>query len=157
MIPKYLECTTHIGPLARAASRISGVIWDLGAGWYSTPLLHGISDRVISFETDPEWTDKINEVCPDSVVLIRDWNCIWEFPKPSVAFIDCYAGGDRASCAERLLDGGTFIVAHDTEREYWAPIFAAAKYHATFKAMLPWTSYFSRFPFPESLGVKSEQ
>jgi hypothetical protein len=145
------DCATHIGPLARAVAILGGPVWELGVGWYSTSIIHALFDDVVSFETDLTWAEKLRTIAKGKIVLVKDWEEIFQRALPKLAFIDCYTGEARIMCATLLLEGGVFIVAHDTEQDYWNPVLRTARFVRTFDLLKSHTSYLSNLPFAERL------
>jgi len=139
-------CASHMPALALAVMKFGPRVLELGAGGYSTPLLHAISPSVVTLETDRSWVETLWPVAGNKLRLVSnmvagaaamvkdDWD---------VVFIDCYLGQDRVACAEMFLNKPCCIVAHDTERDYWQPLLKRVKHQRHFRTLLPHTSYLS--------------
>jgi hypothetical protein len=106
--------------LMEAVQRTTGAIVELGAGWFSTPLLHWMCSRterrLVSYETSPEYHWKLESFCEPwhDVRLVSDWDDA-ELEQPwGVALIDHKPGLRRREDVKRLKDWAQAIVIHDT-------------------------------------------
>ena len=147
---------THFPILAGAVARTQGPILELGAGHFSTPMLHMMclekNRRLVTVEGDPEWlkTFKILETPwhefhhmkigrEDDFTLIdeADW---------AVVLVDHRPASRRIREIERLKDRAIFIVVHDTEDErayHYESTLAKFTYRTDWKAYRVWTSVVS--------------
>jgi hypothetical protein len=120
---------THIPALVHAAVNASGPILELGAGDYSTPLLHALGREAWTLDSDADWLkrfealqcDRIVGACQHRFIEIPDWNDLNNFGRDiepwGVVFVDFggpqymlrgWSAGLFRSCAD-------FIVCHDSE------------------------------------------
>lgn len=138
--------SSHVPALALAVQSYGCRVLEIGAGWYSTPLLHLLSPHVLTLETDPTWAKRFAAVAHDQILLVPDLisavreqlSRTWD-----VVFLDSEHGADRVACADLFLDQPCCIVGHDTEWAYWSPILAKVKYTRHFDFMMPRTSFMS--------------
>ena len=141
------DCATHIAPLALAIKRFGGRVLEIGCGWYSTQLIHAMSDCAITLENDSSWYQKLRPSIGGQFYHIKDIPAtvrnMAEKQKFDVVFVDCYEGIDRVECSKLFLDLPCCIVAHDTERPYWSELLASIKYKRHFKILTPNTSWLS--------------
>jgi len=151
-IPKRYDGTntlistgTHIPLLAACIAHTSlekGPVVELGAGHYSTPLLHYLcaamgGRQLLTCDSDPDWIAKFADLARPwhSFQLIEDWGTCDLFNRNwSVAFVD---HGDRPGRGESvacLADRAGLVVAHDTEpaRKYYGYDAAFAKFKYRF-------------------------
>lgn len=89
----------------------------MGAGWYSTPLLHGLCDaldrELWTFEQDPEWLENIRP----------GWETFWhrfneDFPEdfqPGLVFVDDNANWRAGNIRWAQEHNAQMVVCHDTE------------------------------------------
>jgi hypothetical protein len=145
---------THQRFLLRAALRTNGPILELGAGWYSTPLLHEIAvfqcRYLLTQDNDPTWFKSIasefkgryyhDVECP---VDRKSWNRVnrWGMvfvdhgPRPEEPLNDkgLLNALDRAQAVLDLVDRADVFVLHDTQTkvrwEYdWDKVLPLFKY-----------------------------
>lgn len=109
--------SSHIEALAWAVARTKGPVVEMGAGWYSTPLLHGLCEALgrdlWTFEQDDRWREQVSRAWKSET---HHWN--EDFPegfKPGLVFVDD-AAGNRAGNIEWAREHKAQMVAvHDTE------------------------------------------
>lgn len=101
---------THLEALAWAFAHTEGPVLELGAGWYSTPMLNGLAEatgrRLVTVEDRLEVPWPTVAPGPDGTHPAEDdaWGLV---------FVD---HGDAARRAESVLRyRGTTVVVHDTE------------------------------------------
>lgn len=118
---------THLCALVGAVARTTGPVLELGAGEYSTPILHELceaSGRVLwSVDHEADWlgvfrarfetdTHKFVHVADTRGTWI-DWRIAWD-----VVLVDHRPAWIRRDAIEECLVrpyGPTYVVAHDTE------------------------------------------
>lgn len=113
--------STHIGPLAWAVtSRPDGTLVEMGGGWYSTPVLHGIAEvtgqEVITVESEPDFLDALADYWPAPWhFYVLDPAYAMPVQGAAVVFID--AGTiERALIVDAARESGAhLVVVHDTE------------------------------------------
>ena len=109
---------THLTTLLRAVRATTGPIWEFGAGLYSTPFLHAISeidDRpLVTYENSPGFHEWASHFATElhRVELVTDWDSLDLSNPCSVAFID-HAPGDRRQKEMARLLHAEYVVAHD--------------------------------------------
>jgi hypothetical protein len=148
---------THAPILAQALMQTDGPVFEFGAGWGSTPLLHALCRwrKLTTYETNVEWLQKFlplkntyHELLP-----MHDWQKFMdENPnlRMSLALVDCQPGEMRAPLIRWLRDKCTYVVVHDTETDYatgadykYEPEFKLYKYRADYRFMRPYTTVVS--------------
>lgn len=144
------DAATHIPALVEAIERYGKCVLEIGVGCYSTTVIAGLcpAERVIHLDSHAGWMKFLEPIIAGgNTAVARDivaaaiglkdvlpWN---------VVFIDCEKGEDRAAIAKAYLDVRCCIVAHDTERDYWADVIRIARYQRHFRTVKPNTSFFS--------------
>lgn len=121
--------STHNEALAYAVASTDGPVVELGAGWYSTPLLHGLCEQ-----TGRELYTV--EAIPDFLALFRPWMRSWHHlihdtsmtipvPGAGVVFVDhdqypgrtdpWHDGPSRGDSVRAAAAVARIVVCHDTE------------------------------------------
>lgn len=164
---------SHFPFLAAAIQRCNGLVVEMGCGWGSTPLIHYLATRAVSYEMDGEWLARFKgyesdrhrlfEVRPSAASNSREHNAIqgWidlaehlsEGMDCEVLFLDQSPGEARVPCAEILKNSAKLIVCHDTEADEpgsggnygWRRLDGIFKYKRTVKRIIPWTTIYSNF------------
>jgi len=112
--------STLVPVLAACAAATSGPVLELGAGWYSTPLLASLcrGRKVLSLESDMQTMQALQPVVSDTVQLrfVVDWAEAESIDKPGwgLAVIDHKPPARRRIDLERLRDNAAVIVIHDS-------------------------------------------
>ena len=114
------EYTTHIPMLIKTVQMTDGPVLELGAGLFSTPLLHWLclGRDLFTYETNPDYYNFAKKFRTNNhrTRLVDDWDKIdidnthW-----SVVFVDHGPVGRRVIDLIRLKDKADYIVIHDTE------------------------------------------
>lgn len=146
---------THLEALAWAAARTgTGPILELGVGWYSTPVLHGIAqaqDReLISVEANEayrrwasdRWATLFHRIVapgPDGLHPEVDLEELIRYRAPLV-FVDHGIGWRRQESVKRYRGVASLIVVHDTEPAARSQYPGLAEELASF----PWRREFGR-------------
>ena len=111
--------STHLEALAWAVSHTHGTVVELGAGWYSTPMLHGLCEgrrHLITIDHDPEWLGRFSS-------YISDWHTLSvdpDFRLPDIPIDVVLVDHGNAATRGRSIREATkarYIVVHDTEDE----------------------------------------
>jgi len=127
---------THIAPLTAAALSTKGTIIEMGAGDYSTPLLHEIAKAqnrpLITYETDKQWLINFIDLevfktkVSHFIEPVANWDQV-EVRPCGLLFIDHAPAERRIIDIERFMRAAQVIVVHDSEkRSYY-------KYDQVFK------------------------
>ena len=113
---------SHLPVLVRALKVTSGPVVELGAGMYSTPILHALCEaegrRLVTYENAPEYYEwalryqsSLHDVCKVDVWADVDLASVnW-----AVAFVDHAPNGTRWQEMLRLTHA-EYVVAHDSNR-----------------------------------------
>ena len=142
----YDVYSTHLPALARAVHKLGGPVLELGAGWYSTPMIRALCDDVTTLENYGNWVSELSGVCGNSkIIQTQDFyrDTLPYLKKPwQIVFVDCDTAEQRVWAVSQLSNT-VCIVGHDTENSYWAPCLAQFKYVKHWKFQTPHTSYMS--------------
>ena len=144
------EYTTHMPMLIKCVQMTDGAVLELGAGLFSTPLLHWLlaeSRRdLFTYESDEKYLDfSISFRSRHHVIrLVDDWDKIDISGKWSVAFID-QVTERRAIDAIRLKDNCDYVVLHDSETDHYkySTVYPHFKYRYDWTFCKPWTTVIS--------------
>ena len=155
---------SHYPVLAAAVARTKGPVLELGCGYGSTYMLHYMcAERfLVTADTNLDWLHKFSEgyACPrkHEFIHVDKWEefSFLEATKWSVAFVDNQPGEMRTPLIRRLKGRTTFIVAHDSERDYdtganykYEEVIPLFKYVSEWKRVRPYTLILSdEQPFP---------
>jgi len=115
--------STHQEALVWAASRTTGSIVELGGGWYSTPILHGLCEpgrrELWTVEAEAEWLHAVKpwQRSWHHLVLDPGLNIPAQAGRPGMVFVDHDATppGRSASIRQAAERGASIIVVHDTQ------------------------------------------
>lgn len=140
---------THMACLVAAAVHTDGPILEMGAGDYSTPLLHSVCSKneryLLSTDTDQKWLSYFTDMENDwhKFKYVKVYEDDWEInPQPnewdaiggdrhwSVVFIDHRPGERRVIDIARLRNNTEIFVVHDTEQSeyYYEPLLSSFRY-----------------------------
>jgi hypothetical protein len=144
----HKQMGSHIPVLLKVIPKTEGAVCEMGAGIYSTPILHLLTQgrTLYTYETDKEYLHYAHKFQTknhrirnmDTVDFDRHW---------SVVFIDHYnkPRGRRGDDAMKFKNAD-IIILHDTEQpeEYgYDKVFPHFKYRADFTECVPNTSIVS--------------
>jgi hypothetical protein len=119
--------TTHMGVLVKVLAMSSGDVVELGAGPFSTPLLHWVCKdmrrKLISYETNPEYYQYARQFRSyfHKIVFIEDWDTMDTITRRGVVFVDHHPMPRRGVEAIRFKDSADYVVMHDTELAKYYP------------------------------------
>jgi hypothetical protein len=128
----------------------NGPVLELGAGIFSTPLLHWLCEekkrKLVTFEDVKKYYRfaKQYRSKTHSVEFVEDWDKIKIDKHWSVALID-HPENRRVKDALRLKDRADYIIIHDTQDSVYGydKIWPHFKYIYHWKYCKPWTSVLS--------------
>lgn len=116
--------SSHIPLLVGAVAATRGKVVELGAGFYSTPVLQALCTaqgrELTTIETDREWLNKFAFEKPCTGLLIDNWEELHRFGsllECDVAFIDVAPAEARAELIHTMKRWARVIVVHDVEVE----------------------------------------
>lgn len=115
------ETTTYMPLLIRAVLATRGPILEMGAGLFSTPLLHWFCAEngrpLVTLEKDREFYEFARKFQSKTHTIrhVDDWKTIDTKTHWSVVLVD--QDSDRALTAIRLKDSADVIILHDTDQE----------------------------------------
>jgi predicted O-methyltransferase YrrM len=133
---------SHIAPLASALMAFpTGPVLELGAGHYSTPLMHALcaGRELVTMETDARWLAPFMGLrsrfhaltTSDDELLSREWG---------VVFVDCAPAALRGRLLKKLTHCGV-VVMHDAEAGHYGLAEALPLYRNALmsRRLKPWT------------------
>jgi hypothetical protein len=155
------DYATHCRVLASALVQSDGPILELGAGTYSTPLIHHLAGRrpILTVDHNPAWLAKFAPlassshtlcVCPQDGDGLPEWNKLPYALDWSVALVDQSPACARVCSIAALADHCQWIVVHDTDCQtyYHDALLRQFKYRFDDKLNSPATTVISnRVPF----------
>lgn len=154
---------THYPFLAAAlAARPSGPVLELGAGDWSTVMLHYMCEaqrrRLLTVDSNANWVGKFDYLQSTSheIKVIADWTEMFDpygADRWAVVFVDCAPPEARGKLIQRLRPKTDLFVLHDTEPPppphtssdpygYNAAL-QTFQYRQDFKIVMPWTTLVS--------------
>lgn len=143
--------STHMAMLIKVVQLTDGPIFEMGAGLYSTPLLHWLCAenhrKLVTLETDPIYLDLAKKYRSRNHRIINDINKLsknhW-----SVVLIDGDTD-DRANIAIKFKDCADYILLHDSnepDKVYgYDKVYPLFKYRYDWKFATPWVTVLSNF------------
>lgn len=129
MTPVIENYSTHQPLLTAAVVSTTGAVVELGAGFYSTPLLQSLcvsqNRKLWTFENNSEWMLKFlpkdgSNPHPHCFSLLDSWSDLERFGedlKCDVAFIDVDPASERGHLINVMRRWAKIIVVHDVETE----------------------------------------
>lgn len=145
---------THMPMLIKTVQRTQGPVMEIGAGLYSTPLLHWLCKerniRLITYENDPEFfkVAKGFQSRNHRIRFVNDWSEIDGDTHWGVVLIDHHPEEQRGKDVIRLKDKADYLVLHDSEKEVqygYDKAWSHFKYRYDWKECKPWTTVLSNF------------
>ena len=146
--------TTHMPMLIKTVQMSKGPILELGAGIFSTPLLHWLcsedSRRLDTYESHPDYYDfaKRFQSKYHRIHLTKDWQDIDLKKHYSVVLIDHWPEKQRGIDVIKLKNNADYIVLHDSELEKkygYDKVWKHFKYIYHWKFCTPHTTILSNF------------
>jgi hypothetical protein len=154
---------THMAPLLTAITHTQGPILEMGAGDYSTPLIHAVCSknhrRIVTVETDHNWLTQFLDLKTTWHTLVylpvyhqdgtlRDahlWNTVGEGCHWGIIFVDHRPGERRVVDILRLKGNADIMVVHDTEEAsyHFEPALNQFKYRYDYKRYTVYTTLVS--------------
>jgi hypothetical protein len=157
-ISRAKEYSTHNSMLIKTVLMSKGPVLEVGAGFYSTPLLHWLCknlDRLlITYESDPTFFAFARNFMSRGhrIRFIKNWDDMDFKTHYGVVLIDHSPKRPRTRGMDALKfkDTADYIVIHDTgpviEEKYgYEAIWPHFKYRYTWKEAQPWTTVVSNF------------
>lgn len=149
---------SHIPILIKVMENSKGSVLELGAGYFSTPVLYWLckaqNREFVSYENDKEW----QKIFGDVVTYIDNWDKAPIDKKWGVVFIDHKPAKRRIKDIKRLAKLADYVVVHDAqtshEKQYkyhWA--FPLYKYKYMFDKVWPPTLVLSNFKDLKNLDI----
>lgn len=160
MIPKISTTASHQHLLVRHVINTVGPVLELGAGFYSSRILHEIckaQDRkLVTLEGHKDFAGKFADLNygKHTVKHVADWNKFdWQpilDEKWSVIFVDHAPGERRIVDMAALADTTEYMLVHDSETGSYGyePVFDTFKYRYDDKTYPTWTTAVSNLKEP---------
>lgn len=156
-----IRYSTFLPMLLTVMERTTGDVLELGAGVFSTPVLHWLCEkqkrRLLTIESDPLWhrfTSKYLRTQYHKFIHVANWDDAKRFINKEwdVALIDHSPSGRRVTEIRVLANLAKYLVVHDSEpwkeREYhYSQIYPLFKYRFNFDLADHQTAVLSNF-FP---------
>ena len=138
---------THLPVLVEALALTKGPVLELGAGDWSTPILHQLCwDReLVTVEPVPEWRARFEGMASERHLILSSVCADLETTRWGVVFVDGLSG-DRAQHLA-MFDADIFVV-HDTNKAAMYPDLAEVidgfPYKHVFSDLIPHTTMLTR-------------
>lgn len=148
------EKSTHNPMLIKTILISEGPVLEIGAGFFSTPLMHWLCKlmkrKLVTYENNPDYYQFARKfVSRDhSIKLIKDWGEMDYKTHWGVILMDHNPDERRADDVISFKDNADYIVIHDTDREdkyHMEKAWPHFKYRYTWKDCRPWTTVVSNF------------
>lgn len=152
--------STHIPMLIKTVMISQGPVLEIGAGIYSTPLLHWLcktmNRKLITYENSPDYYHFAKKFASNghSIRYIESWDGLDFKTHWGVVLIDHDPDSRRVVDLINFKDKADYIVVHDTDLEgqfHWEEAWPHFKYRHTWKDCRPWTTVVSNFKDLSSL------
>jgi hypothetical protein len=146
--------SSHNAVLIKVIMRSEGDIIEMGAGPFSTPLLHWLCKdrglRLRTYENDPFYYNFASQFQSNShsIRKIENWNDLELKGHLGIIFIDHHPMEQRGIDVIRFKDYADYLILHDTEKPEtygYQDIWKHFKYSYSWKECRPWTSVVSNF------------
>ncbi len=146
--------STHLPVLMQAIAKTSGDVLELGAGLFSTPLLHWLvaakGRKLVSFDNDPrfyEWAGSLANQY-HRIVFVKNWDDAWIEKPWDVVLVDHSPDERRIVEVRRLANLARYLIIHDSNGRYeknyhYSKIYKLFKYHLDFTEAEPSTTVLS--------------
>ena len=143
--------STHIPVLIKIFGISDGPIMELGAGVYSTPILHWLCSEtkrtLITYESDQEFISFAKEFESEfhTVKHISSYLDISNTDNYGMIFID-HAGHTRGYTAIHFKNSADYVIIHDSNvirKNKYQLAFPEFKYRKDFTQYEPWTTVLS--------------
>jgi len=151
---------SHLVPLMACVCATRGAVLEIGAGHWSTPMLHRYCTaggrRLVTLDNDRKWIEQFADmrVCEHELHGCKYDDVLPALAKQqwSVVFLDQSPGGRRAADAMLFRDSADYILSHDySGAEVYEP-FAAVLDNWLYGAVArfsPSTLVLGRVPLPQ--------
>jgi hypothetical protein len=145
------DYTTHMPMLIKVVQMTSGPVLELGAGVFSTPLLHWLcaesGRRLDTYEDVADCYHFAHKFRSRNhrIHFVEDWDAVEFAGHWDVVFID-HTTGRRSVDALRLKDKADYIILHDSEAEKhygYDKVWPEFRYIYHWKNCQPWTTVVS--------------
>jgi hypothetical protein len=131
--------------------RTRGAVLELGAGSYSTPLLHLLCGkrRLVTGDSDADWLGEFSSLRSNTHEFhhVVDWSAWSQIDgKWAVAFVDHWPEPRRPDDIRRLKNNCTFIVVHDANTVLHRDnpdLLSEFRHVHTYDFLEPWTAVLS--------------
>jgi hypothetical protein len=147
---------TFVPVLIGVVGITTGDVLEMGAGIYSTPLLHWMCSpcqrNLYTYDHNEKYLDMYQlrdfEDFYHTITCVSDWDDARIERDWSVAFVDHAPAKRRRVDIERLKDHAQYVVVHDSDeckRYGYEPVFALYRYRRDFRVAKRGTTVLSDF------------
>jgi len=149
--------------LIKAIIASEGPVLEIGAGVYSTPLMHWLCQtlgrKLVTYENSPVWYEYARKFRSKghSIRFIKNWDELDFKTHWGVVFADHNPDPRRVDDVISFKDNADYIVIHDTDREdkyHMEKAWPYFKYRYTWQNCRPWTTVVSNFKDLSDFGNK---
>ena len=156
---KFKDYSTHMPMVIKVVQMTTGPVMEMGAGIFSTPLLHwlcqGEGRLLLSYEDTEEYYQIARKFRSKNHIVrfVEDWDKVEVDRHWDVILID-HTTHRRKIDAIRFKDNATYIILHDSEApEHYGynEVWSHFKYIYHWKNCQPWTTVVSNFNNLENL------
>lgn len=144
------EWSTHLPMLIKSIMEIKGDVMELGAGIFSTPVLHWLclGRKLTTYEDNEDYYNFAKRFRSKNhqIKLVNNWDKIKFKKHYSVVLID-HSAKRRKIDVIKLKDKVDYIVLHDSNGDAYGydEVFKHFKYRYDWKYCKPWTTVLSNF------------
>jgi hypothetical protein len=155
------EVSTHNPMLIRTILISEGPVLEIGAGIYSTPLLHWLCKmmgrKLVTYENNPDYYQYAKRFISlgHHIRPIKNWDEMDFKTHWGVILMDHNPDPRRVIDVINFKNNADYIVIHDTDREdkyHMEKAWPHFKYRYTWKDCRPWTTVVSNFKDLSVLG-----
>lgn len=152
------EGASHLPILIKVIQSSVGPVLELGAGQFSTPVMHWLcleaKRKLVTYENDLKYyaANRAFQAQNHDVIFVDDWDkAVIDHTHWGVAFVDHRPADRRKVEIARLSSITDYIVVHDTEAAsdyahgFVKASFPLFKYRYNYRRQKPYTSVLSNF------------
>lgn len=119
--------SSHLPVLAACVAATKGAVVEIGAGIYSTPVLHGMclaaGRGLVTVENQVEWREFLAGYLRPGHAIVEQLGVLAR-GRWSVAFIDSDDFAEREAAIRAMAETAELIVVHDTQEHDFTAAFA---------------------------------
>ena len=118
MIPWDYGYATHLPLLLEYVLKTTGPVLELGAGNYSTPILHTLCEGkrlLVTIESNPEWLAKFQHLRSSHHIVTDTLTPELAAASWDVVLVDSAPGSTRTPYIDQLCHKSQYLILHDSE------------------------------------------